>query len=95
MNDGIVARFSIEYPDFSLGVDLRLLESPSAAETATRDGARRLFAIQLGTTPTKLDAQLPATLDKALRRQVMLRALECRQHRTLERAEARRELGGA
>jgi ATP-dependent helicase HrpA len=58
------------------GVDLRLLESPSAAETATRDGMRRLFMIQLGMTPSKLDTQVPATLDKSLRRPLLQRALD-------------------
>jgi ATP-dependent helicase HrpA len=57
-------------------VDLKLLESPAAAEAATRDGMRRLFVIALGTTYSKLDAQLPSTLPKEARRQLLHRALD-------------------
>ena len=70
-------------------VDLRLLESPAAAAAATRDGLRRLFLLQLGTTLAKLEAQLPASLAHGPlaqpsspvtpvtpRRQIVLRALD-------------------
>ncbi|MDX2090714.1 MAG: ATP-dependent RNA helicase HrpA [Kofleriaceae bacterium] len=59
-------------------VDLRLLESPAAAEAASRDGIRRLCMVALGTTWTKLDAQLPASLPlpKEARRQLLQRALD-------------------
>jgi ATP-dependent helicase HrpA len=67
-------------------VDLRLLESPAAAATATRDGLRKLFLLALATTPGKLEAQLPSALgSNALvvpsfpvtpRRQIVLRALD-------------------
>ena len=67
-------------------VDVRLLESPAAAAAATRDGLRRLFLFQLGTTLAKLEAQLPASLAHGPlaqpgapvtpRRQVVLRALD-------------------
>jgi ATP-dependent helicase HrpA len=58
------------------GVDLRLLESQVAATAASRDGIRRLFMIELGLSPSKLDAQLPASLEKSLRRMVALRAID-------------------
>lgn len=67
-------------------VDVRLLESPEAAATATRDGLRRLFLLQLGTTLAKLEAQLPGSLGAGPlavpgwpmppRRQIVLRALD-------------------
>ncbi len=58
------------------GVDLRLLESQPAADAATRDGMRRLFMIQLGFSPSRLLDQLPSTLDKQLRKQLALRAID-------------------
>jgi len=58
------------------GVDLRLLESPGAATAALRDGLRRLFMIELGYSPSKLDAMLPSALDKSLRRPLAQRALD-------------------
>ncbi len=57
-------------------VDLRLLESQAAATEATRAGVRRLFMIQLGYSPSKLDAQLPSALDKQLRKHVIARAFD-------------------
>ncbi|HVK86212.1 MAG TPA: ATP-dependent RNA helicase HrpA [Kofleriaceae bacterium] len=57
-------------------VELRLLESPAAAEAATRDGLRRLFVFALNTSLGKLDAQAPATLVKEARRELVLRALD-------------------
>jgi ATP-dependent helicase HrpA len=79
----------LAYPalvDAETAVDVRLLESPAAAAEATRDGLRRLFLLQLGTTLARLEAQLPgslghgplATAGAALppRRQIALRALD-------------------
>ncbi len=48
--------------DAETAVDVRLLESAAAAAEATREGLRRLFLLQLNTTLTKLEAQLPGTL---------------------------------
>jgi ATP-dependent helicase HrpA len=79
----------LAYPaliDAETAVDVRLLESPAAAAEATRTGLRRLFLLQLGTTLTKLEAQLPGSLAQgqlvgaagsmSLRRQIVLRALD-------------------
>ncbi len=79
----------VAYPalvDGETGVAVRLLESPAAAAAATRDGLRRLFLLQLRTTPGKLEAQLPGSLDQgplaasgaalSPRRQLVLRALD-------------------
>ena len=67
-------------------VDLRLLESPAAAATANREGMRKLFMVQLRTTPGRLEAQLSGALGTGplvatgaavpLRRQIVLRALD-------------------
>jgi ATP-dependent helicase HrpA len=69
-------------------VDVRLLESPAAAAEATREGLRRLFLLQLRTTLSKLEAQLPGSLAQGPlaaaaagspltpRRQIVLRALD-------------------
>jgi ATP-dependent helicase HrpA len=57
-------------------VDLKLLESAPAAASATRNGLRRLFMMELGLSPARLDAQLPAALDKQLRRELAGRALD-------------------
>jgi len=67
-------------------VDVRLLESPQAAADATRAGLRKLFLIAMGTTLTKLEAQLPPSLALGPqaptpgavppRRQVIQRALD-------------------
>jgi ATP-dependent helicase HrpA len=57
-------------------VDLRLLESPAAAAAATRHGVRRLLLLHLGTSYSKLEAQLPGALDKSLRRPLVMRALD-------------------
>ncbi len=67
-------------------VDLRLLESPAAAADANRDGLRKLFMIQLRTSPGKLEVQLSGALASGplvipgapvpLRRQLVLRALD-------------------
>ena len=72
-------RTLLAYPalvDTETAVDVRLLESPAAAAAATRDGLRRLFLLQLGTTLAKLEAQLPGALAAATKRQVVLRALD-------------------
>jgi ATP-dependent helicase HrpA len=69
----------LAYPalvDTENAVDLRLLESQAAADAATRDGIRRLVLFQLGTSPTKLAAQLPGTLAKDAQRAIVLRALD-------------------
>jgi ATP-dependent helicase HrpA len=65
---------------------VRLLESPAAAAEATREGLRRLFLLQLGTTLAKLEGQLPGSLGQGPlvvagwpmtpRRQIVLRALD-------------------
>jgi ATP-dependent helicase HrpA len=79
----------LAYPalvDTETGVDVRLLESPSAAAEATREGLRRLFLLQLRTTLARLEAQLPGSLAQGPlvvagspmtpRRQIVLRALD-------------------
>jgi len=79
----------LAYPalvDTETAVDVRLLESPAAAAEATREGLRRLFLLQLGTTLGKLEAQLPALLGQGPlvasggpmtpRRQIVLHALD-------------------
>jgi ATP-dependent helicase HrpA len=79
----------VAYPalvDAETSVAVRLLESPAAAATATQDGLRRLFLLQLRTTLGKLEAQLPGMLDQgplaaagaamSPRRQLALRALD-------------------
>ena len=72
-------RRTLAYPalvDTENAVDLRLLESPAAADAATRDGVRRLVLFQLGTSPSKLAAQLPGTLAKDAQRAIVSRALD-------------------
>ncbi len=85
-------RRMLAYPalvDAETAVDVRLLESPAAAALATREGLRRLFLLQLGTTLAKLEAQLPGSLAQGPlvapggpggpmppRRQIVLRALD-------------------
>jgi len=69
----------LAYPalvDTEAAVDLRLLESADAADVATRGGLRRLFLLQLRTTPAKLEAQLSGGVAKEWRRQIVLRALD-------------------
>ena len=69
----------LAYPalvDAESSVDLRLMESPAAAALATRHGLRRLFVLQSGTSPTKLEAQLPGAMAKAQRRLVVTRAFD-------------------
>ncbi len=56
-------------------VDLRLLESPAAAAAATRDGLRKLFLLQSGTSLNKIEAPLPASLAQQ-KRHIVLRALD-------------------
>jgi len=58
------------------GVDLKLLESAAAAAAASHLGLRRLFMMELGLSPSRLDAQLPAALDKQIRRELAGRALD-------------------
>jgi ATP-dependent helicase HrpA len=85
----IAGKKVLAYPalvDAETAVDLRLLESPAAAAEANRAGLRRLYMLHLGTTPTKLEAQLPGSLAQGplatagasptLRRQIVLRALD-------------------
>jgi ATP-dependent helicase HrpA len=57
-------------------VELRLLESPAAALAASREGLRRLFLFQSQTSMTKLEASLPATLSRELRKDLVNRALD-------------------
>ena len=77
----------LAYPalvETELAVDLRLLESATAAAAATRDGMRRLFVIGMGTSYAKLDGQLPPALAQSSlaggpvspKKQVLLRALD-------------------
>jgi ATP-dependent helicase HrpA len=79
----------LAYPalvDTGTAVDVRLLESPSAAALATREGLRRLFLLQLRSSLASLEAQLPGSLGQgplaagggpmAPRRQIALRALD-------------------
>ena len=83
------SRTMLAYPalvETELAVDIRLLESAAVAIAATRDGLRRLFLLQLGTTLGKLEAQLPASLASGPlaipgaaatpRRQIVLHALD-------------------
>ncbi len=82
-------RSVLAYPalvDRDTAVDVRLLESPTAAAEATRAGLRRLFLLQLRTTLGKLEAQLPGSLARSalaaaspaspVTRQIVLRALD-------------------
>ena len=82
-------RKMLAYPalvDAETSVNLRLLESPAAAAAATRDGLRRLFLLQMGTSLSKLEAPLPGALMAAPlavpgfpmtpKRQIVLRALD-------------------
>jgi len=72
-------RRTLAYPalvDTENAVDLRLLESPAAADAATRDGVRRLLLLALGTSPSKLAAPLPGTLAKDAQRAIVSRALD-------------------
>jgi ATP-dependent helicase HrpA len=72
-------RRMLAYPalvDTENAVDLRLLESQAAADAATRDGIRRLVLLQLGTSMTKLSAQLPGALAKDAQRAIVLRAID-------------------
>ena len=75
----IGSRTMLAYPalvETEVGVDVRLLESSTAAATATRDGLRKLYLLQLSTTLVKLEANLPATLRPPLKRQLVLRAID-------------------
>ncbi|MBA3499543.1 MAG: ATP-dependent RNA helicase HrpA, partial [Deltaproteobacteria bacterium] len=75
----IGGRRVLAYPalvDAEQAVDLRLLESPAAADASTRDGVRRLAMFELGTSPAKLAAQLPGAIVKDARRAIVLRALD-------------------
>jgi ATP-dependent helicase HrpA len=72
-------RKMLAYPalvDVESGVDLKLLESPAAAAASSRDGLRRLFLLNSGTTSI---SKLEATLTPALasqKRALVLRALD-------------------
>ena len=85
----IDGRRLLAYPalvETETAVDLRLLESPEAADDATRGGLRRLILLQLRTTVAKLEATLPggiapgplvmAGASMSPRRQIVLRALD-------------------
>jgi ATP-dependent helicase HrpA len=68
----------LAYPalvDAEHSVDVRLLESPAAAAASSRDGLRRLFVLNSGTSIGKLEQQLPASL-APIKRQLVLRALD-------------------
>jgi ATP-dependent helicase HrpA len=72
-------RRMLAYPalvDRESTVDLRLLESPAAAAAATRDGLRRLALFASAQSFGKLEALLPATLAKDVRRQLVVRAVD-------------------
>ena len=82
-------RSMLAYPalvDTETAVDMRLLQSATAAAAATRDGLRRLFLLQLNTTLGKLEAQLAVVLAHgplvvpgtplSPKRQIVLRALD-------------------
>ncbi len=62
--------------DTENAVDVRLMESPAAAATATRTGLRRLFLLHTSTSVAHLEAQLPGALPKDRRRVVALRAFD-------------------
>lgn len=75
----IAGRNIAAYPalvETELAVDLRLLESAQAAAAATRDGLRKLYVVELGTTLTQLDLKVPGVLKGPMRRQLVLRALD-------------------
>ncbi|MEP6859165.1 MAG: ATP-dependent RNA helicase HrpA [Deltaproteobacteria bacterium] len=72
-------RRMLAYPalvDRESSVDLLLLESPAAAAAATRDGLRRLALFGAAQSFGKLEALLPASLAKDVRRQLVVRALD-------------------
>ncbi len=72
-------RRMLAYPalvETELAVDVRLLESAAAANTATRAGLRRLFLFEQKTTLKKLEAPMPATLAPAMRQHIVVRALD-------------------
>jgi len=79
----------LAYPalvDAEATVELRLLESPDAADQATRAGLRRLVLLQLRTTLAKLEADLPGAIAQgplavagasmSPRRQIVVRVLD-------------------
>ena len=76
----VAGRKMLAYPalvETETAVDVRLLESAVAAAVATRDGLRRLFLFQLGTTVAKLEVQLPgAVVSVSPKRLLVLRALD-------------------
>ncbi|HEY1549663.1 MAG TPA: DUF3418 domain-containing protein, partial [Kofleriaceae bacterium] len=68
----------LAYPalvDAESGVDVKLLDSPAAAAASSRDGLRRLFLLNSGTTIVKLEATLPPTL-ASQKRTLVLRSLD-------------------
>ncbi|MBA3394366.1 MAG: ATP-dependent RNA helicase HrpA [Deltaproteobacteria bacterium] len=72
-------RTLLAYPalvETETAVDVRLLESAAAAATATREGLRRLFLLQLDTTLAKLEAKLPGALVQPSRKHIVLRAID-------------------
>jgi ATP-dependent helicase HrpA len=56
-------------------VDIKLLESPGAAATASREGLRRLFMLGAGLKMSVLEGQLPLSLG-ASRKLIVLHALD-------------------
>jgi ATP-dependent helicase HrpA len=75
----VSGRAMLAYPalvETEMAVDVRLLESAAAAAAATRDGLRKLYMLQLSTSVAKQEAKLPAGLAPAMRKQIVLRALD-------------------
>ncbi len=71
-------RSLLAYPalvDAEHSVEIKLLESTAAAAASSRDGLRRLFLLNAGTSIGKLEQQLPASL-APVKRQLVLRALD-------------------
>ena len=74
----VAGRRTLAYPalvDAENHVDLRLLESPAAADAASREGIRRLIMFSVGGI-TKLAAQLPGALPKDAHKPLVFRALD-------------------
>ncbi|MBV8757453.1 MAG: DUF3418 domain-containing protein, partial [Deltaproteobacteria bacterium] len=74
----VAGRRTLAYPalvDAENHVDLRLLESATAADAASRDGIRRLIMFSVGGV-TKLAAQLPGALPKDAHKPLVYRALD-------------------
>jgi ATP-dependent helicase HrpA len=77
----IAGRAMLAYPalvenDKGVGVDVRLLESASAAASATRDGLSRLYLQQLSTTMVQLEAKVPSMIRQPMKRHIVQRAVD-------------------